>query len=179
MAIAESLRMTILKRVTFAEVRAVFRAENQKAHDPYPEDCLTRAERQFSGEWYEGTLSPSDMLEIKLPWNIEFNIPEAGLTVADALKLPKVLSWQAPPYSESHVLLSTLPVIGIAEYEKMRVFEGRLIHLDGLHRLWPGRKSERPKSRCSWRVTASVVLTQDKREPASRKAFFMAGESKA
>ena len=127
--------MTISKRVTFAEVRQVFKAENQKPQDAYPEDCLEKAEKQFSGEWYEGTLSPSEVLEIKLPWNIEFEIPESGLTVAEALMLPRVLTWQPRLYSESHVLLSVLPLIGIAEYDKMRAFEGRLIHLDGLHRL--------------------------------------------
>jgi hypothetical protein len=137
--------MMISKRVTFAQVQQIFRAENRKANDSYPEDCLARAERQFSGEWYEGTLSPSAVLEIKLPWNVEFEIPRSGLTVAEALMLPRVLNWQPRVYSDSHVLLSVAPVIGIAEYDGMQAFKGRLIHLDGLHRLLAWAKVRKPE----------------------------------
>ena len=102
------------------------------------------AEAQF-GEWHEYVLSPSDVLQIKLPWNKEFQIPETGMTVAEALQLEEVVKWTAPAYPESHVLLSVRPVIGAVEYQKMTCFDGRLIHMDGIHRLLAWAKSGKPE----------------------------------
>ena len=127
--------MTILNKLTFEEVQQIFRSENGKsARDPFPEDRLSEAQAQ-SGEWYECVLSIADALEVKLPWNKEFDIPKSGLTVAEALSLPKVLGWQAPNYLDSHVFLSVFPIVGAVEYREIRESEGRLIHFDGLHRL--------------------------------------------
>jgi len=131
---------------SFSELLRIFDEENSFKDGRYPEkdtwprDRLQEANSQF-GEWNECELSSTELLEVKLIWNIELGIPEEGLTVAEALQLSSVRSWIAAGknkiFPESHIWLASEPLKGSStvEYGLLKNYEGRLISLDGLHRL--------------------------------------------
>jgi hypothetical protein len=74
-------------------------------------------------------------LNVKLPWNVELKIPFEGCTVAEAVERARP-TLEHRQYAESHVFLSAGMFDSTQwEYVMMTNYEGRLIHLDGLHRL--------------------------------------------
>jgi hypothetical protein len=114
--------------------------------DPWPRKRFEEANRQFNGEWNEFELSHIDLLGVKLIWhtNDDFEIPQEGMVVSEALELPPVQSWIAKrkSYPESHVWLASEPLRNSTtpEYGHLKKYEGHLITLDGVHRLlaWAG-----------------------------------------
>ena len=108
--------------------------------DTWPRGRFQEANSQF-GEWNEFELSLTELLDVKLHWNTGFGIPEEGMTVAEALKLHSVRSWIAMGenrvYQESHIWLASEPLknTSAVEYGLLKNYEGRLITLDGIHRL--------------------------------------------
>lgn len=133
---------------SFPELCKIFDEENivkdarcgSNSRDEWPRDRFDEANRQF-GEWNEFELSHDELLNVKLIWNNCFEIPQAGMTVAEALRLARVRNWVAEgkgqDYRESHIWLANEPLTQSAtrEYELLEDYAGRLITLDGIHRL--------------------------------------------
>lgn len=113
---------------------------NANVNDDWPRGRFNEANSQF-GEWNEFELSHTELLDVKLHWNIEFGIPHEGMTVAEALQLHSVRSWIAKGenkvYPESHIWLASEPLrnSSAVEYGYLKNYEGHLITLDGIHRL--------------------------------------------
>lgn len=151
--------MKLLGPKSYTDLLKIFDEENKfkdswyepSQKDTWPRGRFSEANAQFNGEWYEYVLSHSDALSIKLPWNTRFLIPEEGMTVHEALQLPRVKDWLAergdavyPPHT--HVWLASKVLINTSSKEQklMKNHEGHLIHLDGLHRLlsWANSKQK-------------------------------------
>jgi hypothetical protein len=146
--------MRLIGPRSFPELLKIFDDENRfkdgwTNKDPWPRDRFNEA-NSFLGEWNEFELSHPELLDVKLHWNDQFDIPKDGMTVAEALQLPRVRSWIAKGehkiYPESHIWLATKPLKhnSAAEYGFLKNYEGRLITLDGIHRLlaWAGLGKE-------------------------------------
>jgi hypothetical protein len=112
--------MKLIGPKSYTDVLKIFDEENKfkdgwyppAQKDTWPRGRFDEANAQFKGEWYEYELSSADVLNIKLPWNKEFMIPEEGMAVQEALHLPLVKAWIAggdcPEYSRStHVWLAS------------------------------------------------------------------------
>lgn len=117
-----------------------FKDGRQPDKDTWSRDRFNEANTQF-GEWNEFELSNTDLLEVKLIWNKELGIPEEGMTVAEALQLQSVRNWismgKNKVFPESHIWLASEPLKNSStpEYGLLKNYEGRLISLDGLHRM--------------------------------------------
>jgi hypothetical protein len=119
----------------------------RESSDTWPRGRFNEANSQF-GEWNEYELSYTELLDVKLHWNTEFEIPQEGMTVAEALPLHAVQRWIAKGgdivYPESHIWLATAPLRNsCVEHRLLKDYEGHLVTLDGIHRLvaWAyGRK---------------------------------------
>jgi hypothetical protein len=147
--------MELLGPKSFEEISELFSKENRfkdenvcKEGDTWARGRFEEANAHFSGEWYEYRLSRAEILNIKLPWHRHtYQTPKEGSTVAEAVQIPSVQKWiaeKAPNYPESHVLLSAGPFKSDAEeYSLMKNHEGRLIMLDGQHRLVTWAKAEK------------------------------------
>lgn len=147
--------MDLLGTKSFEEISELFSQENRfkdekvcKNGDTWARDRFKEADTHFSGEWYEYRLSLAEILDIKLPWHkYTYQTPEDGPTVAEALQILSVQKWvaeAAPNYPESHILLSAGPFkTDATEYRRMKNHEGRLIMLDGQHRLVTWAKAEK------------------------------------
>jgi hypothetical protein len=142
--------MKLIGPKSYTDVLKIFDEENKfkdgwyspEQKDTWPRGRFDEANAQFNGEWYEYELSSADMLNIKLPWNKEFMIPEKGMAVQEALQLPLVKAWIAggdcPNYPRStHVWLASkiLLITSAQEYKLMKNHDRHLINLDGVHRL--------------------------------------------
>lgn len=109
--------------------------------ETWPRSRFKEADSQFGGEWNEFELSHSELLDVKLIWNTDLFIPKEGMTVADALQLDTVKNGIAElktkVFPETHIWLAVAPLKNnsLKEYECLKNYEGRLIPLDGLHRL--------------------------------------------
>jgi hypothetical protein len=86
--------MRLLGPKPFPDLLKIFDVENEfkdgwypGSNDTWPRGRFNEANLQFSGQWNEFELSHSELLDVRLLWNIEFNIPQEGMTVAEALKL--------------------------------------------------------------------------------------------
>jgi hypothetical protein len=140
---------------SFEEVSELFSQENRfkdekvcKAGDTWARDRFKEADAHFLGEWYEYRLSHAEILDIKLPWHkYTYQTPEDGVTVAEALQIPSVQKWiagEAPNYPESHILLAAGAFKTDAiEYRLMKNHKGRIVMLDGQHRLVTWAKAEK------------------------------------
>lgn len=138
--------MRLLGPKSFPDLLKVFDEENSVKDarppvvgDPWPRDRFKEANSQF-GEWNEFELSHAELLDVKLHWNKEFGNVQEGMTVAEALQLQSVRSWIAEGkdkvFPESHIWLATEPLRnGCIEHRLLRNYEGRLVVLDGFHRL--------------------------------------------
>jgi hypothetical protein len=128
------------------EISELFSQENrfkdETVWDTWPRDRFREANAHFAGECYEYRLSYAKILDIKLPWHKDkdtYQTPEDGLIVAEALQIPSVqkrVAEKAPNYPESRILLAAGPFKTDAiEFHLMKNHDGRLIMLDGQHRL--------------------------------------------
>lgn len=110
------------------------------SNDTWPRRRFNEANSQF-GEWNEFELRHTELLDVVLHWNKQFGIPQEGITVGEALQLHSVRSWIARGdhkiYPESHIWLASEPLkySSAEEYGYLKDHQGRLITLDGIHRL--------------------------------------------
>src|SRR5882762_10122002 len=108
--------------------------------DSWPRQVFNAANLQF-GQWKEYELSLADLLNVKLHWNMDFGIPEEGMTVVDALPLKAVQDWIAQGKGKdlpehSHIWLARSPLIdGPPEHQRLKGYDGHLVVLDGIHRI--------------------------------------------
>ena len=130
--------MQSVRRVTFEEVRKSFQHEN-RASDSYQwtDDELEQADKQFNDKWTLVRLSRTDILNIMLPRHehgIEL-IPHPGLAVSAAVERLRMLLHQ----NEIEPCLKNISSHKGRDFSETHVFlkfeDGRLKHLDGLHRL--------------------------------------------
>ncbi|MFZ0980807.1 MAG: DUF6309 family protein [Candidatus Acidiferrales bacterium] len=139
--------MKVLGPKSFPDLLVIFEEENRfkdgwyEAHikDKWPRDRFNEANQQLK-EWNEVLLSHDDLLDVKLHWNDDFGIPREGMTVSEALNLPLFLRWisegKHKVLPDSHVWLATEPLRpGPEEHKLLKNYEGRLVTLDGIHRL--------------------------------------------
>ena len=142
--------MKLLGPKSFPELREIFDMENSfkdkkcgDGKDTWARGRFEDANKQL-GKWCEVELSHADILEVKLIWNSEHLgneelIPPEGLTVLEALQRPAVRTWlrKGEIFPETHLWLvtETLKETSAIEYGKLTNHHGRLITLDGLHRL--------------------------------------------
>ena len=142
--------MKLLGPKSFPELREIFDVENTfkdkkcgDGKDTWARGRFEDANKQL-GKWCEVELSHSDILEVKLIWNSELLnseelIPGEGLTVFEALQRPAVRLWlrKKDIFADVHLWLATEPLkeTSAIEYRKLTNYHGRLITLDGLHRL--------------------------------------------
>jgi hypothetical protein len=131
---------------SFADLLQIFDVENSEkdgwypgSNDAWPRDRFKEADRQF-GVWNEFELSHKEILEVKLHWNHDFGIPREGMAVSQALSLPLFRKWLSEGkhnvLPDSHIWLATEPLKpGPVEHQLLRDYEGRLVTLDGIHRL--------------------------------------------
>jgi len=114
---------------------------NNSNKDSWPRDRFKDANSQFGGEWNEYELSYHDLLAVRLHWNRDFGIPQEGMTVVDAIQLESVRNWIAEGKAAdlregSHIWLAGSPLAnGPIEHRLLRGYEGRLVVLDGIHRI--------------------------------------------
>jgi Family of unknown function (DUF6309) len=144
--------MKILGPQSYSDLMKIFDAQNVfkdsrcgACKDTWARGRFEDANREF-GKWSEVELSYADILEVKLIWNQEVSqgvkhdlIPQDGRTVAEALRLEGVRKWleKKETFPESHIWLATEPLKATSaiEYARLRDYAGRLVPLDGLHRL--------------------------------------------
>lgn len=137
---------------SFSDLIRIFDAENivkdgryPGSNDTWPRGRFNEADIQF-GEWGEFELCHSELLDVRLIWNKEFGIPQEGMAVADALQLQAVRGWIATGkdkvFPDSHIWLASEPLknTSAVEYGLLKGCEGKLVTLDGIHRLlaWAG-----------------------------------------
>jgi hypothetical protein len=137
---------------SFPDLIKIFDEENIVKDDRYPDSKDTwprgrfkEANSQF-GAWSEFEPSHKELLDVKLIWNKEFGIPQEGMTVTEALQLHTVRSWIAAGkdkvFPDSHIWLASEPLknTSAVEYGLLKNHQGKLITLDGIHRLlaWAG-----------------------------------------
>ena len=141
-------RMSRLGPKSFPDLLKIFDEENSfkdgwypdNVKDTWPRGRFNEANSQF-GEWYEFELSHAELLDVKLHWNTGFSIPQDGMTVAEALHSQAVRKWidedKHKIYPESHIWLASEPLKNTSaeEYGLLKNYEGKLITLDGIHRL--------------------------------------------
>jgi hypothetical protein len=143
------LMMRLLGPKSFPELLKIFDEENSvkdgwyapNSNDTWPRQRFNEANSQF-GEWNEFELSHTDLLDVKLHWNTGFGIPQEGMVVAEALRLPLFRSWIAKDehkiyLADSHVWLASEPLRDNPpiEHTYLKNYEGHLVTLDGIHRL--------------------------------------------
>ena len=143
---------------TYPELLKIFDEENKVKDQRYPDkpnkdswprDRFEEANLQL-GEWGEYELSHAELLNVRLHWNQEFGIPESGMTVVDAVQLKAVKDWIAEGKAkdlpaDSHIWLAVSPLKGgPTEHNSLRGHEGRLVVLDGIHRIvaWASKGKE-------------------------------------
>lgn len=139
--------MKLLGAQSLEDLLEVFDEENTfkdrlypDVKDTWPRGRFDEANLQF-GQWNEVELSHAEVLDVMLHWNKCFDVPKEGMTVAQALELPLVRAWVAEGkskiYPESHVWLATEPLRNTTaeEYGLLKNYQGKLITLDGIHRL--------------------------------------------
>jgi hypothetical protein len=142
--------MRLLGPKSYLDLLNIFNEENSvkdrwdPPKDPWPRKRFEEANGQFNGEWNEFELSHTDLLGVKLIWhtNDAFEIPQEGMVVSEALRLPLVQSWIAKGEhnsypGETHIWLAREPLknSGTPEYGHLKNCERHLITLDGIHRL--------------------------------------------
>ena len=146
----------ILKKTDLAEVLAHFDREHpaDEGTNGWARERAEQADKKLRGAWWHAELSGDEALDIQLVGHrhggIEL-IPPHGMTVREAAKRFKEIQKDYMAASrECHdrlvrfghdaftpVLLSVEPPtgFGVIEYERLRLRNGSLVHLDGLHRL--------------------------------------------
>jgi len=151
--------MTILRAVSFGEVRTAFLANNTLGKNAYEWTLgvLDLADRQF-GAWLEVRLVLTEMLTIMLPRHMHENgqqiIPESGGTVSGTIQKLRTVPLSDPcnqkmaGYSSDCIVpifLSATPVPH-RDYEGLlgRNYHG-ITHLDGLHHLILWGQTQKPE----------------------------------